>query len=253
MRLNGKVAIVTGGGSGIGRATCELFAEEGAAVFLSDIDSAAGQETVRLIEDKGGRGKFTKADMSQESDCERVVDECLQTFGGVNILVNNAARFVLKGLEATPEEWRQVMETNVFGYAYMVRFAAQQMRKVRRGSIVNVASISSVIAQPQFVTYNTSKGAVLQLTRCAALDLAPDNVRVNCVCPGLVWTPHAQKRAAEANLTREQFEAEKTAMQLIKRAAEPREVAYAILFLASDESSFCTGSLLFADGGYTAQ
>ena len=177
----------------------------------------------------------------------------LQTFGGVNILVNNAARFVLKGLEATPDEWRQVMETNVFGYAYMVRFAAQQMKKARRGSIVNVASISSVIAQPQFVTYNTSKGAVLQLTRCTALDLAPDNIRVNCVCPGLVWTPHAQKRAAEANLTREQFEAEKTAMQLIKRAAEPREVAYAILFLASDESSFCTGSLLFADGGYTAQ
>lgn len=254
MRLKGKAAIVTGGGHGIGQATCILFAEEGASVFLSDIDEEAGQETVQQIKTKGGEARFTKADMSEESECKRVVQECAQAFGKVDVLVNNAARFVLKGFDATPEEWKQVMDTNVFGYAYMIRYSAEQMKKVGGGSIVNVASISSVIAQPEFVTYSASKGAVLQMTRCAALDYAPANIRVNCVCPGLVWTSIVQKRAAEYNLsTKEQLVAEWAAMQMIKRVADPREIAYAILFLASDEGSFCTGSPLFVDGGHTAQ
>ncbi len=253
MRIKQKVAIVTGGGSGIGRAVCELFAAEGAQVFLADIDDRGGRETARLIADRGERAEFAKADMSKESDCARVVDQCVALFGRVDILVNNAARFIMKGLEATPEDWKLVMETNVFGYAYMTRLAAQRMKHTGGGSIVNVASISSVVAQPEFVTYNASKGAVLQLTRCAALDLVSDNIRVNCVCPGLVWTPIAQKRAAERGLTREQAAADWAGMQFMKRAAEPIEIAYPVLFLASGESSFCTGSALFVDGGHTAQ
>jgi dihydroanticapsin dehydrogenase len=253
MRLKDRVAIVTGGGSGIGRATCTLFAEEGASVFLSDVNPAGAQETVRLIESKGGIAKYTVADMAKESECQRVVNECLKAFGRVNVLVNNAARFVLKGLEATPEDWRTVMETNVFGYAYMIRLVSEEMKKVGGGNIVNLASISSVIAQPNFVTYNASKGAAIQLTRCAALDLAPYNIRVNCVCPGLIWTGQTQKMAAEAGITKEQATELWASMQIIKRAGEPREVAYAILFLAGDESSFCTGSALFVDGGYTTQ
>jgi len=252
MRLRDKVAIVTGGGSGIGRATCVLFAEEGASVFLSDLNTASGQETARLIEEQGGAAKFTQADMSRESECRRVVDECLQAFGRVNILVNNAAAFVLKSIEATPDDWKTVMETNVFGYAYMMRFVAEEMKKQGGGSIVNLGSMSSVIAQPGLLTYNASKGAVLQMTRCAALDLAPDNIRVNCVCPGVIWTGQVQKMAAEMGLTKEQAVAQWGAQQMIRRVGEPREVAYAILFLASEESSFCTGSALFADGGYTA-
>jgi NAD(P)-dependent dehydrogenase (short-subunit alcohol dehydrogenase family) len=134
-----------------------------------------------------------------------------------------------------------------------MRFAAEEMRRHGGGSIVNVASVSSVIAQPRLLTYNASKGAVIQLTRCAALDLAPDGIRVNCVCPGLVWTEQVKKLAAEAGWTKEQAEAEFGPMQILKRSAEPREIAYAILFLASDESSFCIGSALFVDGGWTTQ
>jgi dihydroanticapsin dehydrogenase len=253
MRLNGKVAMVTGGGSGIGRSTCLLFAEEGATVFLSDLNGEGGRETVRLIEAAGGAAKFLQADMSQESECQRVVDECQRAFGPADVLVNNAAVFVFKGIEATPEEWRSVMETNVFGYAYTIRFVSEQMKKRGGGTIVNLASVSSVIAQPQRFTYNASKGAVLQLTRCAALDLAPFHIRVNCVCPGLIWTEQVMKMAAERAFSKEEAEAEWGAMQIIKRAGDPREVAHAILFLASDESSFCTGSALFVDGGYTAQ
>jgi NAD(P)-dependent dehydrogenase (short-subunit alcohol dehydrogenase family) len=230
-----------------------LFAEEGASVFLTDLNEAGGLETVRLIQEKGGTAKFTRGDVSQESECQRVVNECAQAFGRLNVLVNNAAAFVLKGLEATPEDWQTVMATNVFGYAYLMRFAAEQMRKVGGGSIVKLASVSGVIAQPGLLTYNASKGAVLQITRCAALDLAPDNIRVNAVCPGLVWTGQTQKMAAEDGISREEWGAKWGTAQIMRRAADPREIACAILFLACDESSFCTGSALFVDGGYTAQ
>lgn len=169
------------------------------------------------------------------------------------MLVNNAAMFLLKGVDATPEDWKTIMETNVFAYAYLMRYAQEEMRSHGGGSIVNVASVSSVIAQPQMATYNATKGAVLQLTRCAAVDMAPDGIRVNCVCPGLVWTGQLDKLSAEMGWTRAQAEAEIGGMQIMKRAADPREIAYPILFLASEESSFCTGSALFVDGGWTAQ
>lgn len=253
MRLKDKAAVVTGAASGIGQAAAALFAEEGASVFLTDINAEGGLAAVREIEAQGGRAQFLAADMSQESECRRVVEAAAQAFGRLDVLVNNAAAFVLKGLDATPEDWKRVMETNVFGYAFMMRYAAAEMRRQGRGSIVNVASVSSVIAQPQMLTYNASKGAVLQLSRCAAVDLAPDNIRVNCVCPGMVWTGQVEKLAAEMGWTREQAEAEIGGMQIFKRGAAPREIAYPILFLACDESSFCTGSALFADGGWTVQ
>jgi NAD(P)-dependent dehydrogenase (short-subunit alcohol dehydrogenase family) len=253
MRLRDKVAVVTGAASGIGRAAAVLFAEEGASVLLTDVNADGGQAAVRSIAAQGGTATFSVADMSRESECQRVVETCRQTFGRLDILVNNAGVFVMKGVDATPDDWKTVMETNVYGYAYMMRFAAEEMRRQGGGSIVNVASVSSVIAQSQMLTYNASKGAVLQLTRCAAVDLAPDHIRVNCVCPGLVWTGQVEKLSAERGWTKEQAEAELGAMQIQKRAADPREIAYPLLFLASDESSFCTGSALFVDGGWTVQ
>lgn len=253
MRLKGKAAIVTGAASGIGEATATLFAEEGARVLLTDVNAEAGEAVAKAIREKGGAAAFFEADMSQEGECQRVAEACLEAFGRIDILVNNAGRFVMKGVEATPEDWKTVMETNVYGYAYMMRFAAAEMRKQGGGSIVNVASVSSVIAQPQMATYNASKGAVLQLTRCAALDLNPDNIRVNCVCPGLIWTGQVQKMANEAGWTREEAGAELGKGQIMKRAADSREAAYPILFLASEESSFCTGSALYVDGGWTTQ
>lgn len=253
MRLKDKVVIVTGGANGIGQGAALLFAEEGAAVFLTDIQAEAGEATVRQITEQGGEATFLQADVSQEADCQRVVAACRQAYGRVNVLVNNAAIFVLKGVEATPEDWKAILETNVCGYAYMMRFAAEEMRAVGGGSIVNVASVSSVIGQAGMLTYNATKGAVLQMTRCAAIDLAPDNIRVNCVCPGLVWTSQVEKLSATMGWTKAQAEAEIGAQQIMKRAAAPREIAYPMLFLASDESSFCTGSALFADGGWTVQ
>ncbi|MCX6377960.1 MAG: SDR family NAD(P)-dependent oxidoreductase [Armatimonadetes bacterium] len=253
MRLRGKVALVTGAASGIGRATATLFAEEGASVFLTDVNEEAGQAATLIIREQGGSAIFLTADMSQESECYRVVEACVNVFGRVDTLVNNAGRIVMKGVEATSDDWQTVMATNVFGYAYMMRYAAEDMRKHGGGSIVNVASVSSVIAQAQMATYNASKGAVLQLTRCTALDLEPDHIRVNCVCPGLIWTGQVQKMAEEAGYTREQAEADFAKGQIMKRAAEPIEAAYPILFLASEESSFCTGSALYVDGGWTTQ
>lgn len=253
MRLENKVAVVTGGASGIGQATCVLLAEEGASVCFGDINEEGGEETLSQIQESGGNAHFIGADVSQESECQRLVDEAVNVFGGVNILVNNAARFIFRGLDATPDEWDEIMRTNVFGYAYMMRYAAEEMRKAGGGSVVNLGSISSVIAQSEFVTYNAAKGAVAQLTRCSAMDLAPDNIRVNAVCPGLVWTGEVQKMAAEEGLSHKDAVAKWGPHQFLQRPADPREIAYAILFLASDESSFVTGSLLFADGGYTAQ
>jgi dihydroanticapsin dehydrogenase len=253
MRLKDRVAIVTGGGDGIGRATCELFAEEGASVFLCDLNEESATETASAIAKAGGVARAIRADVSTEAECQRVVEECASAYGRVDILVNNAAAFVLKSLDATPEDWRRVMETNVFGYAYLMRFAAEEMKKQGSGCIVNLASMSSVIAQPNLLTYNASKGAVIQITRCAALDLAPHSIRVYCVCPGVIWTGQVRRMAAQQGMTKEQASEWLGASNIIKRVGEPREVAYSILFLASDESTFCTGSALFVDGGYTTQ
>jgi NAD(P)-dependent dehydrogenase (short-subunit alcohol dehydrogenase family) len=253
MRLKDKVALVTGAASGIGRAVATLFAEEGARILLADVNAEEGETVARLIGENGGAATFSRADVSQEAEGRRLVVECREVYGRVDILVNNAAVFVLKGVEATPDDWKTVMETNVFAYAYLMRYAAEEMRRQGGGSIVNVASVSSVIAQARMVTYNASKGAVLQLTRCAAVDMAPDGIRVNCVCPGMVWTGQVERLSAEMGWTKAQAEAEIGAMQILKRAADPREIAYPILFLASEESSFCTGSALFVDGGWTTQ
>ena len=253
MRLRDKVALVTGAASGIGRAVATLFAEEGARVLLADVNAEEGETAAHLIEENGGAATFSRADVSHEAECRRLVAECREAYGRVDILVNNAAVFVLKGVEATPDDWKTIMETNVFAYAYLMRYAAEEMRRRGGGSIVNVASVSSVIAQAKMVTYNASKGAVLQLTRCAALDMAPDGIRVNCVCPGMVWTGQVERLSAEMGWTKAEAEAEIGAMQILKRAADPCEIAYPILFLASEESSFCTGSALFVDGGWTTQ
>src|SRR6266851_3376955 len=189
-RFADKVVIVTGGGNGIGKATCERFAEEGASVVIAERDEAAGRETASKI---GGNALFVRTDVADEASIKHMVAEAVRAFGKINILVNNAAVFVLRGIEATPEEWRQVMDVNVMGPALVAKHVVPEMRKVGRGAIVNLGSISSFIAQPHFVTYNASKAAIANMTRCMALDLAGDNIRVNAVCPGAVWTQIVQR------------------------------------------------------------
>ena len=253
MRLANKVAVITGAGSGIGRATAIRFAEEGAALYLADIDAEGGEETVAQVQAVGGQAVFRQTDVSRESEAHALMDAAAGELGGPDILVNNAAVFVVGTVEkVSGEEWDRVLGVNVKGYAFCAKYAIPHMRKRGGGSIVKVASISSFIAQPAFVPYNTSKGAVLQLMRCLAYDLAPDNIRVNCVCPGAIDTPAIARVAADAGLTGEEFEEQLKSMHLIKRLGEPREVANAILFLASDEASFVTATPLMVDGGYTA-
>jgi dihydroanticapsin dehydrogenase len=254
-RLKDKVALVTGGGAGIGRATCELFAEEGAAVVVAERDLLTGRQTANAITGKGGRAAFVETDVADEDSIRSMVAEAVRTFGRINILVNNAAVFVLHGIEATPEAWRQILDVNVMGVALVTKHVVPEMRKAGGGAVVNLSSISSFIAQPNFWTYNATKAAVANLTRCMALDLAPDNIRVNAVAPGAVWTQIVQRLTREAGMDRAAADRDPNwgGAHMIKRIADPREIAYAILFLASDEASFITAENLMVDGGYTAK
>ena len=254
MRLDGKVAIVTGGAAGIGRAICELFAAEGAKVVVADIDTGGGQQTVDLVTSAGGAATFVATDVSNESEVESLVEASVAAYGDVNVLVNDAAAFVFGTVEqVTDADWQRVLGVNVLGPSYTVKHALPHMRRAGGGSIVNIASVSSFRAQPAFVPYNASKGALLQLTRCLALDLAPDNIRVNCVCPGAILTQATELHRQFTGEDREQFLADAANSNFMKRHGQPMEIAYGALFLASDESSFMTGQPLVLDGGASAQ
>lgn len=252
MRLKNKVAIITGAGSGIGDGTAVLFAEEGAKVVVADIDPVGGKKTVAAIKKKKGKAIFVHADISKEEDAKRITDEAVKAFGRVDILVNNAAIFILKGVEATVEEWQRSLGVNVIGTSLVTRYALAAMKKAGGGAIVNLASISSWIAQSHFISYSATKAALLQMTRNMAMDFAPFKIRVNCVCPGTIITPASHHHMEKMGMTLEEFNAEEGAKTFVGRAGSTREVAYAILFLASEEASFITGTHLMVDGGYTA-
>jgi len=252
-RLKDKVAIVTGGSVGIGQATAVLFAEEGAKVVISNPNAAAGEECAAQIRAQGGEAIFVQTDISNEDHCRRCCDETVKAFGQLNILVNNGAAFIFRGLEASVAEWQKILSVNVMGTALMSRFAVEYMKRIGGGSIVNLGSISSFVAQPSFITYSATKAALLQMTRNMAMDLAPFNIRVNCVCPGTILTRASYEHMEKVGQTLEEFLAEQGPKHLLNRVGDPREVAYPILFLASDEASFITGTHLMVDGGYTAQ
>jgi dihydroanticapsin dehydrogenase len=253
-RLEGKVAIVTGGAEGIGKATAELFAREGAAVVIADINDALGTETARAITAAGGRALCVGCDVADEASVRKMVAAAVKAFGAIHILVNNAAIFVLRGIDATVEEWRRILDVNVMGAALVSRHVVPEIRKAGGGAIVNLGSISSFLAQPEFVTYNATKAAIATMTRCMALDLAPDRIRVNAVCPGTIWTQIVERITREKGLDRKAADADPAwgGACMMKRIADPSEVAAAILFLASDEASFITAAHLMVDGGYSA-
>ena len=254
MRLENKVAIVTGGANGIGRAICELFAQEGASVVVADIERDAGLQTVDRIEAGGGQAVMVETDVSKEDDVRRMVAAAVRAFDSVDVLVSDAAAFSFGSVDtASQSDWDRALGVNVMGTAYCAKHVLPVMKEGGGGSIVVVASVSSFIAQPAFVPYNASKGALLQMTRCMALDMAPFNIRVNCVCPGAILTRATERHREFLGADREQFLRDAADASMMKRLGAPREIAHGALFLASDESSFMTGAPLVIDGGLTAQ
>jgi NAD(P)-dependent dehydrogenase (short-subunit alcohol dehydrogenase family) len=251
-RLKDKVAIVTGGAAGIGRATCELFAEEGARVVVADVEAEGGRAVAARIEADGGHALFVHADIARDADARRLAAATVARFGGVDVLVNNAAVFVLEGLDATVEDWQRSLGVNVVGTALVTRYASEAMKQRGQGAIVTLGSISSFVAQPDFATYSATKAALVQLTRNWAMDLAPHNIRVNAVCPGTILTEATERHRRATGVSMDAFLAAAGPKHLLNRVGRPREVAYAVLFLASDEASFITGAALMVDGGYTA-
>lgn len=252
MRLKDKVAIVTGGANGIGRAIAELFAAEGAAVTVADIEGDTAGAVAQAIAAGGGRAIATHTDTSSLAAAEAAVAATRDAFGRVDVLVNNAAAFVFGGIEEINEaDWQKVLGVNVIGYANMVRACLPSLRAAGEGAVVNVSSVSSFVAQPRFIPYNSSKGAVAQLTRCLAMDLADDNIRVNAICPGSIKTRATDRHIASAGLVPEEAYAEFGRAALMNRMGRPEEIATVALFLATKDSSFMTGAQVVVDGGAT--
>ena len=252
MRLKDKVAIITGAGAGIGESIAVRFAEEGARLILNDISEKAAQKTVDLIRKMGAEAVPAVGDVSSEADAARFTQTALDTYGRLNILVNNAADFTQKSVgDATVADWEKVLRVNVIGTAMVAKYASKAMVAAGAGgSIVNIGSMSGIVAQHNFATYNSSKGAVLNMTRCMALDLAPHKIRVNTVCPGCILTSASLREIERLGVTFEEWRDRVAPGHMLNRLGEPREVANAVLFLASDEASFITAEELLVDGGF---
>ncbi|RKX34121.1 MAG: short-chain dehydrogenase [Verrucomicrobia bacterium] len=244
--LKGKKAIVTGGAQGIGRACVEAFLEHGAAVTFGDLEEETGSRTVEELSPKG-EIHFVPGDMAEEKTCIDLVAKASDLMGGVDFLINNAFSFIAAGPDATREDWCRSVEAGPIAFATMIQHVTPVMKERGGGAIVNMASISAHIAQAGRWTYNASKGAVIQITRCAALDYGAFGIRVNTLSPGWVWTREVLRAA---DFDQEKWEPIWGKYHMLRRLGRASEVATAAMFLCSDEASFITGSELPVDGGY---
>lgn len=251
-RLDNKVALISGGATGMGGAASRLFAAEGAKVGILDINAKAGAEAVADIERAGGIACFVQADVSKADQVKRAVDEVSAKLGPITVLFNHAGSIVIKPfLETTEEEWDRLTDINVKSMFLVTKAVLPQMIAAGGGSIVCTSSISAVAGTPMEVLYDTTKGACHMFARAIAVEFRDRNIRCNAVCPGFVRTPHGLREVAELQkLGVDTSEAALAAQQ--GRICEPEEVARAALFLASDDASFVNGTHLFVDNGFTA-
>jgi NAD(P)-dependent dehydrogenase (short-subunit alcohol dehydrogenase family) len=246
-RLVNKVAIVTGAAHGIGRAIAQLFAEEGAWVLIADIDREAGAAAAQEICERGGQAEFSVTDVSKQQDVERAVQVAANQTGRIDVLVNNAAHLGdwLNVGQATPEQWEHSFSISLLSAARFTQAVLPWMTPNKSGSIVNIASFQGLVAGRSSAVYTSMKHALVGLTRSTAVDFGPQSIRANAVCPGPIRTRISPPVGSELH----QRQISKT---MLGRTGEAQEVAWAALFLASDESSFVTGITLPVDGGWTA-
>ncbi|NND70069.1 MAG: SDR family oxidoreductase [Rhodothermales bacterium] len=244
--LQGRTAIVTGGLGDLGYAAAIRLVEEGCHVALFDIKDEEGNA------EKIGCS-YHHVDISDEDSVRGACAKVMDASGPATILVNSAACFVFSGVDATPEQWRSILDVNIMGTSLVAKHVVPQMRTAGGGSIINISSVSGFVGQRDFATYNATKFAIRGLTKCWAQDLAPDGIRVNSLCPGYIYTSAFVNSCKQLGLDIDEEDKRAADMHLLGRQGRPEEVASAVAFLASDESSFMTGSDMLVDGGYLAK
>jgi NAD(P)-dependent dehydrogenase (short-subunit alcohol dehydrogenase family) len=254
-RVRGKVAIVTGAVGGIGRAVCKLLAEEGAKVAITDLRDENGKKVVQQIRKGGGVAEYWHLDVSKEREVAEVIPQVHASFGGIHVLVNNAG---IAGVnrpthEITEGEWDQVMNVNLKGVFFCTKHTIPFMQQGGGGSIINMSSIYGLVGNGAIPPYNASKGAVRIMTKTDALLYAKDKIRVNSIHPGWIWHEELEAYASKAPQGKDAFIKEVNGYHPIGHVGLPEDIAYAILYLASDESKFATGSELVVDGGYSCR
>lgn len=248
--MKNKVAIITGGGAGIGKACSIRFAKEGAKVVIADISKEDGLATYQLIKDNGGQAVFLKGDVSRESDCQAFAQMALDTYGRIDVLVANAgARVSGSILDATEEDWEKILGVNLKGVAYSCKAVLPTMIEQHSGAIVIISSANALVGRSGMPLYDATKAAVLSLTRSLAVAHGKDGIRVNSICPGYTMTDYHERAAQKRGISPQELRERNAGYALLGKPAEPHQIASAVFFMASEDASNITGQYLMVDGG----